>query len=130
MNATIQVVSSGDGDEGGGLYNVCICPPVLLMSATEQHNSRITFADMLIMLKCADVTLSSTALPGPCINDTGVTAVEYNGSYKYANGTDEEYTPSPTGGVLAAPTKKGAARKAELGGWALLVGAMMASLLL
>ena len=83
-----------------------------------------------MMLKCADITLSSTALSGPCVNDTGVTAVEYGGSYKYANGTDGDYTPSPTVDVIAAPTKKGAARKAELGGWALLVGAMMASLLL
>ena len=38
MNATIQVVTSGDGDEGGGLYNVCICPLVLLVTSIEQHN--------------------------------------------------------------------------------------------
>lgn len=131
MNATIQVVTSGPGDEGGGLYNVCICPAVLLMSPIEQQQFKIAFANMVMVLKCADITLSSTAPSGPCVNDTGVTAVGYGGPYKNANGTDGAYeTPSPTGSVIAAPTLKGAARKAELGFWALIVGAIMASLLL
>ena len=84
-----------------------------------------------MMLKCADITLSSTAPSGPCVNDTGVTAIGYGGPYTNANETDgDNETSSPTGSVIAAPTLKGAARKAELGVWALIMGAIMASLLL
>ena len=130
MNATIQVVSCGDGNEGGGLYNVCICPPLFLMSPIEQHDFKVAFTDMLMMLKCADITFSSTAPLGPCVNDTGVMAIGYGGPYTNANETDGgNETSSPTGSVIAVPTLKGAARKAELGVWALIVGAIVASLL-
>lgn len=83
-----------------------------------------------MVLKCADITFSSTAPLGPCTNDTGVTAIGYGGPYKNANetGGDNE-TSSPIGSVPAAPPLKGAARKAELGVWALILGAIMASLL-
>ncbi|KAK0507166.1 hypothetical protein JMJ35_010204 [Cladonia borealis] len=100
MNGTIQVVSSGDGEGGGGLYN------------------------------CADITFSSTALLGPCINGTGVTATGYSGPYTNANETgDDNGTSTPIGSVPAAPQSKGAARKMELGVWGSIMGGIITTLL-
>ena len=85
---------------------------------------------MSMMLKCADITFSSTAPLGPCVNDTGVMAIGYGGPYTNANETDgNNESSSPIGSVPAAPPLKGAARKAELEVWALIIGAVMASLL-
>ncbi len=130
MNGTIQVVSSGDGEGAGGLYNVCICPSTAFNVSTRAEESKVAFADMVMVLKCADITFSSTAPLGPCINGTGVTATGYSGPYTNANETGgDNGTSSPTGSVPAAPQLKGTASKAELGVWVFVIGAIMATLL-
>ncbi len=130
MNGTIQVVSSGDGEGGGGLYNVCSCPSIAFNVSTRGAEFRIAFADMLMAFKCADITFSSTAPLGPCINGTGVTSTEYSGPYMNANETGgENGTLSPIGSVPVAPPLKGTARKAELEVWGLIMGGIMATLL-
>ena len=130
MNGTIQVVSSGDGEGDGGLYNVCICPSTAFNVSTRGAAFRVAFVDMLMVLKCADITFSSTAPLGPCINGTGVTATGYNGQYTNANETGgDNGTSSPIGSAPAAPQLKGAARKVELGVGGLIMGAIMATVL-
>ena len=91
---------------------------------------RVAFADMLMVLKCADITFSSTAPLGPCMNGTGVTSTGYSGPYTNANETGgENGTSSPVGSVPAAPQSKGAARKTELGVVGLIMGGIMTTLL-
>lgn len=130
MNGTIQVVSSEDGEGGGGLYNVCICPSICFIISTRGAPFKVACADMLMVSKCADITFSSTAPLGPCINGTGVTTTGYSGPYTNANETGGgNGTSTPIGNVPSAPQSKGAARKTELGVWGLTMGAITTILL-
>ena len=121
-------VGTGMGVVGS---TMCVIVPLFAFSlSTRGAAFRVAFADMLMVLKCADITFSSTAPLGPCINGTGVTATGYSGPYTNANETGgENGTSNPTGSVPAAPQSKGAARKTELGGWGLIMAAIMATLL-
>ena len=110
---------------------MCICPSICFQClSTRGAAFRVAFADMLMVLKCADITFSSTALLGPCINGTGVTATGYSGPYTNANETGgDNGTSTPIGSVPAAPQSKGAARKMELGVWGSIMGGIITTLL-
>ena len=113
-------------------FTMCVFAPLFAFHVSTRGAAfRVaSFAYMLMVLKCADITFSSTALLGPCINGTGVTATGYSGPYTNANETgDDNGTSTPIGSVPAAPQSKGAARKMELGVWGFIMGGIITTLL-
>ena len=125
----LLLVGMGRGVVGS---TMCVFAPLFAFNVSTRGAAfRVTFADMLMVLKCADITFSSTALLGPCINDTGVTATGYSGPYTNANetGGGDNGTSTPIGSVPAAPQSKGAARKLELGVWGFIMGGIITTLL-
>ena len=119
--------------EMGRVVGFIMCVSVSLFASNDSTRGAafsVAFADMLMVLKCADITFSSTAPLGPCMNGTGVTSTGYSGPYKNANETGAENgTSSPVGSVPAAPQSKGAARKTELGVVGFIMGGIMTTLL-
>jgi len=104
-NATIQVVTNGDGNPPGGLYN------------------------------CADITFESSApAPGSCKNGSGVVAMAYSGTGKNANGSDSgtstSGTASSTSATATATKNPAAAVVVEGGMLAMVFGALAYALAL
>lgn len=128
MNATVQVVTDGEG--GGGLYNVRF-PPLFSSPLTETNGPQ-----------CADITFTSTAptVPSTCSNGTGVmatllpaaeAAINANassatggpasgGESASASGSVASATASPTGGANVLARGAGAVGVVVLGVAALL----------
>jgi hypothetical protein len=121
MNATIQVVTSGDPN--GGLYNVSF---VLHVSGCEIYCWQ--------GLQCADITFTSTELSSAqysadCQNSTGVTASALTNAGNANQSTSDATSSAASSGssstasaATGSKTSTGAAAQATFAGFAL--GAM------